>query len=152
MEKNNSFKTLLYVFLGLAVVVVAVVYFTKHGKKGDANFVIGKAPVSEVSVTKDKDFPIGIVVKAEGNFKDNCTIVGDATQSMSGNTFMISLESKRSTNPKDCVDTSTSFEKDIILENVIGLKKGEYFVDVNGVKGTFALYMDNFISADDPLK
>lgn len=152
MEQNNSFKTLLYIFIGLAVVVAGVVLWTRHVNKKGGNLVIGKAPVSEISITKDKDFPVGVVVKAQGSFKDNCTILGDATQEFSGNKFTINLESKRPANSKDCADVSTYFEKDIILNNVIGIKKGEYIVDVNGVTGTFALYMDNFISKDDPLK
>lgn len=153
MENNNSFKTLLWVLIGLAIVIVAVVLISRQGNKNKPeNMVVGEARVDAIVVNKDKAFPVGVMIAATGHFTDNCTTLGDIKQGVSGNKFMVKMESKRPLDPKDCSAGNTPFEKSFILEGVTGLAKGDYVVDVNGVTGAFSLTMDNFVSENDPLK
>lgn len=151
--ENNSFKTLMWILLGLAVVVVAVIILTKNkDKSGDENMVIGTADVDSVDILKLESFPVQISVVAKGNLPDGCTTLGDAKETFDGKSdFSIRLETKR---PIDgaCTQALVPFEKSINLAGANGLTKGTYTVDVNGVKKSFTLDMDNFISEEDPLK
>lgn len=151
--ENNSFKTLMWILLGLAIVVIAVVMLTRNkDKDSEENMVIGTAQVDSVDIMKLESFPVQISVVAKGNLPDGCTNLGDAKETFDGKSdFSIRLETKR---PIDatCSQALVPFEKTINLAGATGLTKGTYTVDVNGVKKSFTLDMDNLISGEDPLK
>lgn len=154
MDNNNSFKTLMWVILGLAIVVIVIVVLTKNKKSDldDQNVVIGSAVVEEIDVMKLESFPIQVNVLARGYTPDGCTTLGDIKQSYANNKFTIKIESKKPLDAENCTQVIMPFEKTISLNGVSGLPKGSYTVDVNGVTGGFMLEMDNFISETDPLK
>ncbi len=151
--EQNSFKTLMWVLLGLAIVAIGVFLITKDKKpKGEENMVIGTANVDSVDIMKMESFPVQINVIAKGNLADGCTKLGEAKETFDGKSdFSIRLETKR---PIDgvCSQALVPFEKTITLSGATGLKKGTYTVDVNGVKKSFTLEMDNFVTGVDPLK
>lgn len=150
MENNNTFKTLAYIVLGIAVVIVAIILITKNKSK-EENVVIGMATVESIEVTKTDSFPVEVNVLAKGYLADACTELGDVKQAYDSGVFTVTLESKR---PQDavCAEMITNFEKQISLSGVSGLPKGSYTIEVNGVKGAFTLGVDNFVSGEDPLK
>lgn len=152
--ENNSFKTLMWVLLGLAIVAIGVFLLTKNKKPtGDENMVIGTAKVDSVDIMKMESFPVQINVIAKGNLADGCTKIGDAKQTFDGKSdFSIRLETKRPIDSKACSQALVPFEKTINLSGATGLPRGTYTVDVNGVKKSFTLEMDNFITGVDPLK
>lgn len=154
MENNsNSFKTIMYVILGLIVVVVGIILLTKNKKDmDDENTVIGTATVESIEILQLESFPVQVNVIAKGYLPDGCTTLGDAKQSYANNKFTIMLESKRPLDAEVCTQVVENFEKTIPLGGVTGLPKGTYTVEVNGVVGAFTLSMDNFISEEDPLK
>lgn len=152
MENNNTFKTLAYIVLGIAVVVVAIVLITKNKKSSDENMVIGQANIESIEVTKTDAFPVAVNILAKGYLEDSCTQLGDTKQTYDKGTFTVTLESKRPQEAKACAEMIQNFEENISLVGVTGLPKGTYNVEVNGVKGAFTLGVDNFISGNDPLK
>lgn len=151
--EDNSFKTIMWILLGLAVVGIGVFFLTKDKKPaGDENMVIGSASVDSVDILMMESFPVQVNVVVKGNLADGCTKIGDARETYDGKSdFSIKLETKR---PIDgvCSQALVPYEKTISLAGATGLKKGTYTVDVNGVKKSFTLGMDNFITGEDPLK
>ena len=78
---------------------------------------------------------------ATGNLPDPCTRIDEVSQSRQGNVFTVRLTTAR---PADvaCIQVIASFEEVIPLE-VRGLPAGDYTVDVNGVRASFTLQVDN---------
>lgn len=152
MDNSNSFKTLMYVALGLIIVIVAIIFLTKDKKNADENNVIGEAKVESIDILQLESFPVQVNVVAKGYLPDSCTTLGDIKQSYADNKFTITIESKRPLDAEACAQVIENFEKTISLNGVVGLSKGTYSVVVNGVIGAFTLSMDNFVSETDPLK
>ena len=151
-NNNNTFKTILWIILGLAVVIVAIVLLTKDKKESGENMIIGEATVDEIEIAKLESFPVEVNVLVKGHTNDGCTTVGDVKQNYASNTFNIIVESKKPLEAQVCTEQIQNFEKTVSLLGVVGLSKGTYNVLVNGVKGSFTLTMDNFVSEEDPLK
>ncbi len=153
MDNNNTFKTILWIIVGLAIVILAVVFFTKHkNKNAEENMVIGEAAVDEIEIAKMESFPVQVSVLIKGHTSDGCTTVGDVKQNYAAGTFNLKVESKRPLDAESCTQAIQDFQKTVSLSGVVGLPKGTYSVVVNGVKGAFTLEMDNFITETDPLK
>lgn len=152
MENNNTFKTLAYILIGIAVLIGVIVLITKNKKSSDENMVIGMAKVESIEVIKTDTFPVSVNIKAKGYLPDSCTQLGDTKQTYDNGTFTVTLESKRPQEAKACAEMIQNFEENISLAGVTGLTKGTYNIEVNGVKGAFTLGIDNFINGDDPLK
>lgn len=152
MENNNTFKTIMWIILGLAVVIIIIVLLTKDKKDSDENMVIGEAIVEEIEIVKLESFPVQVNILAKGFLADNCTTLGDTKQSYANNKFSVLLQTKKPLDAEDCSQVNVPFDKTISLSGVTGLAQGTYMVDVNGVTGTFSLEIDNFINEVDPLK
>jgi inhibitor of cysteine peptidase len=153
MDNNTSqVKKFFYVILALVVILVIFVLVRKD-KNQQEEYEIGMAMIDKVEVVLKESFPVGVDVLVNGNLPDGCTSLGDAKQSLVGNTFSIKLETRKL---KDgdvmCTQALVPFEENISLENVVGISAGEYTVDVNGVKKTFVMDVDNYITDEDPLK
>lgn len=154
METNNSFKTILWVVLGLLVIVVGVTLILKNNKKTEEeqNFVINEASVEEVSISLMESFPVKVNVLAKGNLPDGCTQIGDVDQKYDKGVFDLTLYTKKPLDSKMCTQALVPFEESIELSGVVGLTKGNYKVIVNGIEANFKLDIDNFINESDPLK
>lgn len=144
----------MWIIVGLVVIVIAAVLLTKNKKAdpSEENTVIGEAVVEKIDVMTLESFPVQINVLASGYLPDGCTTLGDVKQRYADGTFDITLESKKPLDSQACTQAIVPFEKTISLSGVVGLPKGTYNVDVNGVTGEFTLEVDNFISEEDPLK
>lgn len=156
MEQNNSFKTILWILGILIIIIGAVFLLTKKDKKmddySDENVVIGEAVVEKIDITLLESFPVQVNVLATGYTPDGCTKVGDVNQRFTDGTFFITLETKKPIDAENCTQAIMPFEKMISLSGVVGLKKGTYKVDLNGITGQFTFDIDNFISETDPIK
>ncbi len=104
----------------------------------------GTAPVESIKIMPLESFPVQIQVVAEGYFSDGCPKIDKITTEREGNTFNIKISTKR---PKDaiCTQAIVPFSKAIPLE-IQGLKAGRYTVNVNGIKGSFELAVDNSLN------
>lgn len=106
-------------------------------------FTYDLAPVSSIEV-KVADDPVEQVnVTVQGEFRDGCTQIDEIRQTMTGDTFVIEITTRR---PIDmmCTQALVPFEETVELD-VSGLDAGSYTVDVNGVSETFEL--DTEVSA-----
>ena len=99
------------------------------------------ASVDEIDILILESFPVQINVIASGNLPDPCTEISEVIKKREGDTFFITIKTYRY--PGFCIQVLAPFEEIIPLE-VYGLPAGTYTVDVNGVKNTFDLEVDNF--------
>jgi len=100
----------------------------------------GLASVDEIDILILESFPVQINVIASGNLPDPCTEISEVLQEREGDTFFITIKTYRS--PGFCIQVLAPFEE-IIPLYVYGLPAGSYTVDVNGVRDTFNLEVDN---------
>lgn len=113
----------------------------------DEEYVYGTATVETIQVMTLESFPVQIHVVAQGYLPDSCTEIDKIKTEREGNNFNINISTKR---PKDamCTQVIVPFNETITLD-VQGLKAGNYTVNVNGVKGSFELAVDNILN-DSP--
>lgn len=145
----------LLIALGIIIIAVIVIVIIKKNKNQieNSNFIIGQAEVSGVSISLLESFPINVSVSVQGEFPDNCTILGDISQYQDDGTkdFIVSIETKRPLD-ESCAQVITPFTTTFSLNGTVGLPRGTYEVFVNGVRETFTFDVDNYISSVDPLK
>ena len=103
--------------------------------------VASLANVNDIKILLLESFPVQVHAVARGEHPDSCTKVDKVTTSREGDTFFVTITTSR---PADamCAQVMTPFEEVVALD-VVGLKAGVYTVDVNGVRDTFELQMDN---------
>lgn len=102
------------------------------------------ARVERVEIRILESFPVRVQAIARGNHPDGCTHIADVGQARDGSRITVTVITAR---PPDalCTMALVPFEETIDV-NVLGLRKGNYTVAVNGVEATFALAQDNVIS------
>jgi PGF-pre-PGF domain-containing protein len=107
-------------------------------------YYYGTAPVESIKIMPLESFPVQMQVVAEGYFSNGCPKIDKITTEREGNTFNIKISTK---SPKDaiCTQAIVPFSKAIPLE-IQGLKAGKYTVNVNGIKGSFELAVDNSLN------
>ena len=116
--------------------------------ENEEEFIYGTANVENIEIMILESFPVQVQVKATGNLPDGCTEIHEIETEREGNTFKVSISTKR---PRDaiCTQALVPFTETIPLE-VRGLEAGTYTVDVNGVTDTFELATDNVIEEPFP--
>ena len=102
---------------------------------------VSLAGVNDIEILLLESFPVQIHAVARGEHPDSCTKVDEVAARREGDTFFVTITTSR---PADamCAQVMTPFEEIVALD-VVGLKAGVYTVDVNGVRDTFELQMDN---------
>jgi len=101
------------------------------------------AKVNYIEVVSSNLSPSQINILVKGEFLDNCTDIGEVTEDQNGYLFIVNMYTK-STSSLNCVQSSVLFEKMISLDT-IGLKPGEYAVDVNDISKEFYIPGDDLI-------
>ncbi len=114
----------------------------------EEEFIYKTANVENIEIMTLESFPVQVKVLASGNLPDGCTEIDEIQTEKTGNTFKVSISTKR---PRDaiCTQALVPFTETIPLK-VRGLEAGTYTVDVNGVTGTFELATDNVIEEPFP--
>jgi inhibitor of cysteine peptidase len=105
--------------------------------------IIGLALIESIEILILESFPVQVHVRVKGILGDSCTTLHQITQTRVENTFTITITTTRPANVV-CADIITRFEERIALD-VYGLPAGTYAVDVNSVRDTFTLDIDNVI-------
>jgi inhibitor of cysteine peptidase len=110
---------------------------------GGSEYVYGTATVETIDVLILESFPVQVKVVAQGHLPDSCTEINEAKTEKKENSFNIDISTRR---PKDaiCAQVLVPFNRTISLD-AQGLKAGNYTVNVNGVKGSFNLTVDNML-------
>lgn len=118
------------------------------GNEMSEEYTYGTAAVENIQIMILESFPVQVQVAVEGYFPDGCTDINEIKTEREGNTFNVSISTKR---PKDavCTEAIVPFAENVPLD-VYGLEAGTYTVDVNGVTGTFELATDNIIEEPFP--
>ncbi len=103
---------------------------------------VGLATVEEIDILIAESFPVQVFVVARGYLPDPCTEICEVSTEREGNAFLVAIKTYRA--PGACIQVIQPFEETISLD-VYGLSAGTYTVDVNGVKGSFTLEIDNIL-------
>jgi putative hemolysin len=103
----------------------------------------GRAQVDEIVVQILESFPVQVEVLIRGNLPDNCSTFDEIDQGFDDDNsiFWIEITTIRTT-ADPCAQALVPFEVAVPLE-VYGLPAGTYTVDVNGMRETFRLDVDN---------
>ena len=138
LMKSHKIKLLLLVLL-----VVLSSACSLNSPSSGSQTIIGLAIIESIETLILESFPVQVHVRVRGILGDSCTTLHQITQKRVENTFTITVTTAR---PADaiCADIITRFEESIALD-VYGLPAGMYIVDVNGVRDTFTLSVDNVI-------
>ncbi len=99
------------------------------------------ATIDSVQVQVLESFPVQIDVRARGELPNGCTTITNVSSAQSGNQFNIIITTVQQIDP-NCSETAVPFEEVISLD-VAGLPAATYAVDVNGIRGSFTLEVDN---------
>jgi hypothetical protein len=147
----------LFVLFGLVSIVVACTSketmepqnpqamptLTPTTETEDGGTIEGEARVSGIEILILESFPVQVNVVARGSLPDGCTEIDRVEQMREGDTFRVTITTRRPRNQM-CTEAEVPFEEVISLD-VAGLEAGEYTVDVNGVRDTFELAVDNVL-------
>lgn len=103
--------------------------------------LIQEAQILDVDVRVLESFPVQIHVGVTGVLADACTSFASAEVTRTDDTFVVTVYTTR---PADrmCAQVVSQFTEVVPLD-VVGLPAGTYAVEVNGVRGSFTLTMDN---------
>lgn len=113
------------------------------------NSELGLANVTKIELVTLESFPVQIQIDAKGFLSNTCTeIIRPIVQKREENKFLIVIKTKSFQG--FCIQLLAPFAEMIPLD-VYGLPAGTYIVDVNGIKGTFTLDVDNILTPEDKI-
>lgn len=125
--------------LSVLLILTGCSHHTSLSEEG--GFDVELAPIERVEILILESFPVQVHVRIKGYLRDSCTTLDHISQTRVGNLFQIHVITKRPTD-EVCAKLITWFEETVALE-VYGLPAGTYTVDVNGVRETFTLDVEN---------
>ncbi len=147
MRKNILILTAITVISIIIGIVISIISSSQdtldNHNNNTGKFIYGNATVDDIKIIILESFPVQVNVNVKGYLPDSCTKIDRVTKEKDGNTFLIRITTIR---PADaiCTQVIVPFQEVITLD-VYGLKAGIYTVNVNGVKGTFELGIDNIL-------
>ena len=110
--------------------------------------VVELATIGEIDILVAESHPMQVFVFIKGYLPDTCTEISPIIQNREGDTFDITVKTHYC-QQEDCICSNLMipYAETISLE-VYGLPSGIYTVDVNGVRGSFTLEIDNTFLPD----
>jgi len=117
------------------------------GTPDDEEILHAEANVEEVQIQILESFPVQVNVVAQGTLPDACTTIDQIEQRREEDVFFVTITTARPAGLA-CAEVIEPFEQVVPLD-VVGLSAGEYTVDVNGVRETFELAVDNIPPTED---
>lgn len=106
-----------------------------------AETVFGEANIDSVQVLLLESFPVQVNVSARGELPNGCTTIDQISTEMEDTEFKVTITTARP-GDAECTEALVPFQETIPLD-VLGLDAGRYTVDVNGIRGSFTLDVDN---------
>jgi inhibitor of cysteine peptidase len=133
----------------IGAAIISILYYQRSVNSNvDDSIIKGIADVEEIEIYILESFPVQVNVVARGYLRDSCTEIEEVITRREENTFLIKITTTR---PYDkCAQVIKPFEEVISLD-VFGLEAGAYDVEVNGIKDSFELTVDNIIPKEDVL-
>ena len=117
-------------------------------KQGEMKEVVSKpAMVDNIKIYIKESFPMQVDVYASGNLPDGCTKITDVQKVREGDIFKATIMTERPAHAT-CTQALVPFEHSFELD-VMGLKAGTYTVNVNGVRETFTMPIDNELPSEN---
>jgi len=121
--------------------VLIVLWLPAAGCSDGSDSIAGVALVDSVGIVTLESFPVQVMIVAKGVLPDSCTEIGNITQRREGNTLLVTIETLRDPD-LICAQVTVPFQESLSLD-VAGMPAGTYVVDVNGVRDSFVLAVDN---------
>lgn len=154
-DKRNYWWILWVIIL---VVIIVAAFFVFQGNSESPFFVDwnteqegvgieeGKSvKIEEMALVVRESFPVQIAAQIKGTLTDKCTEISDISQLRDGNTFYVDIKAGESANCEVGGNLEPVEYIDSIELETIGLPKGTYDVNINGIEDSFTLEMDNQI-------
>jgi hypothetical protein len=117
-------------------------------------YQVGSVNLDKVEVVKTTSFPVGIYLKAISANVNGCPMMDSVRiyHKLVESRFYVNISVPSyvndNTNPQyACTADRKPFNQTVVLP-VYGLKAGTYFYDVNGIKGSFIIDIDNKFATD----
>ncbi|MCW3975606.1 MAG: hypothetical protein NWE86_05115 [Candidatus Bathyarchaeota archaeon] len=148
-RKKIMVSSTIIIMIIIAAVIIGISYYQSCvNSRGNSSVIKGIADVNEIEIYILESFPVQVNVVARGYLKDSCTEIDNVITRREDKTFLITITTSR---PYDkCTQVIEPFEEVISLD-VFGLEAGVYAVDVNDIKDTFELAVDNIMPKEDVL-
>jgi inhibitor of cysteine peptidase len=108
--------------------------------EADRPYEAGLASVERIDVHASTGEPVSVRVDAAGTLPDACTTIDRVRQERRGSGVSVSITTRREFGAS-CAAQPRPFRQAVLLD-IVGLAPGLYFVEVNGVEGTFQIYED----------
>ena len=145
-------RIVILTLVGLPLVLVGCARTTEAPPQGEptsttpldaqeGKVITGTARVETIELLILESFPVQVNVVARGNLPDGCTTIDRLERDRDESVFVITITTVRPAE-RMCTEALVPFEEVISLD-VAGLKAGTHTVDVNGVRDTFELTVDN---------
>jgi hypothetical protein len=106
------------------------------------------ALVDSLEILLLESFPVQVHAVVKGSLPDGCTEIENASAARKGNTFDLTLTTRRTTD-QPCTEALVPFEESVPLD-VAGLAAGQYTVNVAGLSEAFSLDADNILAEATP--
>ena len=141
----RSFASLVVVFTLLVLVLVGCSAASSHLLGGAAGAPTSTLPPMEATIDALSlrlldTFPVQVQAVVRGKVADGCVSIDRITSARQGDTFVITVMTKRNTEGA-CSATAATFEQVVALD-VAGLPAGSYAVQAGTAKGRFQLGAD----------
>jgi len=113
------------------------------------DFIYGEeAVVESLEVVLLESFPVQAEATVVGYLPDGCTELVDITAVLEGNTFVLTLETRRPGGDVACTEALVPFEHSVDLD-IQGLEAGTYTVIAQDKQSSFTLDVDNTLPSED---
>ena len=113
------------------------------------DFIYGEeAVVESLEVVLLESFPVQAEAIVAGYLPDGCTELVDITAALEGNTFVLTLETRRPGGDVACTEALVPFEHSVDLD-IQGLEAGTYTVIAQDKQSSFTLDVDNALPSED---
>jgi inhibitor of cysteine peptidase len=114
----------------------------------DNDYIPGhEGEITGLDVVILESFPVQVQVQVSGYFKDGCVQLVDITAERDGNTFALTLNTRRPAGDVECTQALVPFEEVVPLE-VNGLPAGVYTVFAGEMQTGFTLDVDNAMQTE----
>jgi inhibitor of cysteine peptidase len=117
---------------------------------GETKYVYGEhGTVESLEVLIMESFPLQAQAVVSGYLPDGCTELVDVTVEQEGESFILTVNTRKLTGDVACTEALVPFEESVALD-IAGLEAGTYTVVAQDLSETFTLDVDNVLESEEP--